>query len=425
MTVLLSDAERQRDVFPLAPPFEVPCDFVTSGLSRACKQRVQRRSGWQCWANDGVDTLNQLYGRSYESGSSDRPVGSTAAALRHVTDAYRCLGQPPETQPEEALQALLGSAAPYYVDAADPSSRAPFVENLISWPEEGTVPVDVAGYLFPEDREFLSGDCSSLLESMPVVSDEPIKPYVDPILKFSPRKLGRFYSRIFKSGMLQFKPGKNEHTVDLFFVKKKNGMLRIICDTRLANTYFKTPKHSNLPTLNAFSNIETDSTHTLFTGAGDIADAFHHMLLPPALRKYFRLPSIQCKFLDRECWPAGCGREDWVTPEYCTLPMGWCWSLYFCQRFLESCATEAGLDPADRIEDKTVLGRVTEGRIVHAEYVDNFLIMCYDRSLAIEYLDRVIDVLRDRGFSVHEIESPSPVVEKLGLIIDGNRHRIQ
>ena len=155
-----------------------------------------------------------------------------------------------------------------------------------------------------------------------------------------------------------------------FFYFKKNGKLRIIVDTRLANKFFKPPDHSNLPTPSSFTSIEIDENDRIYSASGDVSDAFHHMSLPPHphLRRFFRLMPIMCRHLPKELWPAGCSASDCVTPEYSTLPMGWDWSLYFCQAFLESCAEAAELLPADRIQDKVPVGKV-EDRNLHAEYV--------------------------------------------------------
>ena len=88
-------------------------------------------------------------------------------------------------------------------------------------------------------------------------------------------------------------------------------------------------------------------------------------------------------------WPPGCGPNDYVTPEYATLPMSWNWSLYFCQSLLESAAAQAHLRDADRIEDRTWTGRVTGGRTVHAQYVDNFFVSGTDSYVVQSAFDRM------------------------------------
>ena len=82
-----------------------------------------------------------------------------------------------------------------------------------------------------------------------------------------------------------------------------------------------------------------------------------------------------------------------MTPEYATLPMGWNWSLYFCQSLLESAVAMAGLAKEGRVEDRTWTGLVSGDRVVHAQYVDNFF--C-SRTDAVN-VQRALDRLKDTG----------------------------
>ena len=46
------------------------------------------------------------------------------------------------------------------------------------------------------------------------------------------------------------------HTVGVFFFRKKDGRLRIIFDTRIANVEFNDPPPVRLPTAECYSNLE-------------------------------------------------------------------------------------------------------------------------------------------------------------------------
>ena len=85
-------------------------------------------------------------------------------------------------------------------------------------------------------------------------------------------------------------------TVGMFFVLEKNGSLRIFIDTRLANTFFKPPDHSKLPTPSAYTSIETDETEKLIVALGDVCNAFHHMLLPHHLHLFDYVQSLADMF---------------------------------------------------------------------------------------------------------------------------------
>ncbi|OLQ14569.1 hypothetical protein AK812_SmicGene1346 [Symbiodinium microadriaticum] len=257
-----------------------------------------------------------------------------------------------------------------------------------------------------------------------VSHEDPVKPYIDPALASSPAALGRFYGRLHKSQMLSFVSGRHAHTVGVFFVHKKNGKLRLILDTRLANRALRKPLTTRLPTPAAWSSLEVGAEDTLFTAAGDVADAFHRMALPSNLQHLLRLPAIKCKFVDPKLWPAGCKREDYITPEYATLPMGWSSSLFFCQHTLQSAAAKAGLLESDCIEDRSWIGHISPGRVVHAEYVENFFVCGTDRERVQKSFDGVRRVLETWGFDIHEVTDAQPVVEGLGLRLDGTEKRV-
>ncbi|CAE7297688.1 unnamed protein product [Symbiodinium sp. CCMP2456] len=239
--LLRANKPKQRDLLPLRLP------TVENGIQ-------------------GVQTLNHLYGQ--DEVRSFAPVGPQASSLDGMAHKYRRVGPPPQSRPEEALQALLGSMSVYSLDNIE-CNVASFDEALVSWPEPGSRPVRIADHLASDSGNLLSlaGASELLAEADALSGCDPVKPYIDPVLLHSPVHMGRFCGRLFKSRMLQFVPGKFDHTVGVFFVRKKSGKLRLILDTRKV--------------------AEGD---VLYTAAGDVADAFHRMELP------------------------SCGPEDFVTP---------------------------------------------------------------------------------------------------------------
>ena len=54
-----------RELFPLPQPFEQAARIGrSSGLSKSVISRVNAKAAWQRWANDGVESLNGMYGGS-------------------------------------------------------------------------------------------------------------------------------------------------------------------------------------------------------------------------------------------------------------------------------------------------------------------------------------------------------------------------
>ena len=114
-------ADRQRDLLPLRLPAAeggVQC----ADLSRGTRQRILRRLA----ADAGFSA----------------PMGSQASALEGLAEKYRQAGPPPQSRPEEALRALLGSMSVYSLDNIE-CNIASFDEALVSWPEPGSHPVRI------------------------------------------------------------------------------------------------------------------------------------------------------------------------------------------------------------------------------------------------------------------------------------------
>ena len=84
--------------------------------------------------------------------------------------------------------------------------------------------------------------------------------------------------------------------VGVFFVTKKNGKIRIIFDTRIANCFFKAPPKTRLPTAAAWSAVEAPASGA-FVATADLECAFYHMKLPSGMEEYFSLPAIDSTFL--------------------------------------------------------------------------------------------------------------------------------
>ena len=110
----------------------------------------------------------------------------------------------------------------------------------------------------------LGSGCESLLRSSSSATSLQQElglrqPYCDPSLVNNPKKYAQFLWRLHDSGMLQWSvKGSRRHTPGILFVAKSNGDLRLIFDTRFANTFFEDPPSTALPTAGAFSRIESE-----------------------------------------------------------------------------------------------------------------------------------------------------------------------
>ena len=161
----------------------------------------------------------------------------------------------------------------------------------------------------------------------------------------------------------------------------------------------------------------------MYTRAGDISNAFHHMSLPEGLRGYLLLPSINASYLPASVRDGLSGR---VTPRLTVLPMGWAWSLYFYQSLLDSAVRQAGLLNAGRIHDRsgelflpdrvaTSDQEVNSIQYAHVSYVDNFGVVGVDEHEVNDVALRIAEVLRSWGLGV----SPS-TISKLHVLFQSS-----
>ena len=74
--------------------------------------------------------------------------------------------------------------------------------------------------------------------------------------------------------------------VEVFFVKKKDGRLRMVVDCRRSNCYFRDPHDVSLASGDALGRIEIHQGEELHIFSVDLKDAFYHIGLPMMLRSF-------------------------------------------------------------------------------------------------------------------------------------------
>ena len=133
-----------------------------------------------------------------------------------------------------------------------------------------------------------------------------------------------------------------------------------------------------LPTSAAFASVECRN-ETLYFSGGDIDNVFYRVAAPKNTRPYFTLPRIRAKHIG--CPVIGGIRtkaDEWVTPRLRVLPMGWSWSLWFCQSLVEQVGRVSGQSDIDKIADRTSHPQLLPQTVEHAKYVDNFISLGHD-----------------------------------------------
>ena len=229
-----------RELLPCPLPYpDLPGPGAAAGCCHAVRTRLHRRVGWQKWANDGVQALNEIYG-----GQHARPPRASAGQLNSLValcSQYRDVGPPTDVTPAAAFTELCGSH-PGYAD--ENPVVTPFKRDRISLPPVGIKFADAGSLLTGEDleawrswrRELLCSP-AELAEAQQQSGD--IVPHTDPLLRKRPQRYAEFIKDLWDRGLVSIGDYR-EPTVGVFFVRKGEAQQRLIVDTRVANQQFST-----------------------------------------------------------------------------------------------------------------------------------------------------------------------------------------
>lgn len=225
----------------------------------------------------------------------------------------------------------------------------------------------------------------------------------------------------------------------LFFVKKpEKEKCRVIVDARQANRAFARPPTVELASFETFARLEVElpsgDLHEervpLTLGMCDIKDAFHRFRLREGLARYFGVGRATAKELHLVGTVVSGNTllpDDAVYLAWASLPMGFSWSLYFCQRAGESIVGGVpGLQFATRLCDRgppgVLRGEGFSGPQAFYVYVDNVgLAGTVSKSVEAE-LENVVDAFSASRLVTHEESISTQEAKALGTRLDLQRN---
>ena len=407
---------RQRDIFPI-PTFD-NISYDRHAVSHCTRKRLSRKNKVLAWANEGITVLNRV-GSDLPLSASNKPSGASILAAQNILNAYKSMPPPPaDFCSEGALTELLNTSGFYTSCRTDIQSYA---KDLVSWPSAGAKAVELQHHLDGANRELLLDWRTAMLRTPQdftqyIANSTPLKPYIDPELAGSPLSYSGFLERLHEAGMLRFRLAQEKSgALGLFFIKKKDGTLRLIFDTRKLNRRFKEPPHTDLPTASAMSHLECVPDNPVFLGSGDIKNAFYSLKVPTSLSDMFTLPLIRNRYLPAALQVDSAGPDTWIAPCLQVLPMGWNWALHLCQAFMShivSCAC-----PSSKFfTDHTGTRHLThKHETLTTCYVDNFCVIGHDPKEVDSQLRKIHSRFTELGCVVHEQCSASTTGEFVGL----------
>jgi hypothetical protein len=251
------------------------------------------------------------------------------------------------------------------------------------------------------------------------------KPYSDPALTRSPGVYAEFIATLLKSNIIRLRQ-KCEATVGIFCVAKSNDRQRIIFDTRIINTDFVEPAHTSLPSAAAWSQLQLTPGAQFHMAQLDVENAFYRIRVPPDADHFFILPPVSIKHLQAEgvTIPAELASCVTASPSLLVLPMGFTWSLYFCQALIEARVVASGVDSCHFIRDRHTLPTLLPGQVFCAVYVDNVCMISTEAGLARKAAEAAFTCLESVGLKCHDVEQSEDNTIFTGLCFDHKRRRI-
>eukprot|EP00438_Fugacium_kawagutii_P029326 Skav216048 [mRNA] locus=scaffold2930:320754:324087:+ [translate_table: standard] len=378
----------------------------TGPLSRKVRQREGRRRHFLHEVNHTVSSLNQMYSHDDQRGKGAllRPSAGQLQCVEFIQDAVEKLGAPADVSGPEALEELRVSVG--YEAAPTSCPLASYNPDLVALPSGEMNPVPLEQLLGPNGRDEVEKFYQQRMLTPDVAKrmlDESgvQRCYQDPKLNDA-SAYGKFVKRLLDLNLLDLTLEAPAERVGIFFVRKKNHQMRLILDCRRSNCYFEEPTTTRLATGDAMSKIELEADQGLFVASADLQNAFYTMAMPTQLRKYFGLRAVTAGQLGIENWDGmPIPPSTKLHPRVAVIPMGWKWSLWFCQQVNERLCEKAGLSAATRLRDGQP---VPDSNVCHIQYVDNLHVFGTDKEAVQRLFWQAVNGLRDAGLTVHEIE---------------------
>ncbi|CAK0822646.1 unnamed protein product, partial [Prorocentrum cordatum] len=417
-----------------------------------------RRTERQRRVSEAVDMLNYLAASRVNSGCDKarrvRPYGGAPTAvqrsvLESVQERIDFYGNPSSeaVDGERSLREILRSTDQYELG---PQHLASYDVSRLRVCKGDINPVPVTDLLPAEAAGFLRHFQSQIELSEPEIAERVREaggmpePYWDPRLRGDAELRRDFFRRLAKIGIVGFRRAIKSRC-GAFFVHRKDGNIRFICDARATNMCHRLPPRTVLGGAACLSEIDLSSYATALGGFGgvceprfsgaDVKDCFYQ-LANEEMGSWFGFDSA----LTIEDWDMGITRVwddevgDWTParagellfPCLRVLPMGWAWALYFAQEAVTQQVRRSAAD-GDRqlLRDKRPAPLLRPGRPLAAVYVDNFTGVGGSAVDAEHGVRAFEERAAEAGLALHAADVAVEELESLGLVLCGTDRRVR
>ncbi|CAK0884493.1 unnamed protein product, partial [Prorocentrum cordatum] len=331
--------DRPRDLLPFPGGRaldELLLGTAGGGLSVAGKRKARRRRGEEVWLRAGLDALSEL-GGGRRASSDAQVTAAQASAARSLAKLDGGRGPPPtDVDPLGAWKVLQGSGGGCVDSSVADSLDATYQPGRISLPQSraGALPLcDVV----PDDLQCMLSEGSGLFRD-PAEAQAALRELgpaiaLDPVPRLKGFMCGCFLAELLGKGILE-KAAVVKETSGAFFVKRKDGLLRLIFDTRRSNCHFTPPPCTSLASGESLADLESEPGARLWVASAGIEVCFYQCELPASFRPLFVPPPILARYLPaRWCERLGlAGGDVECAFQARVVPVGWAWAVRFIQR---------------------------------------------------------------------------------------------
>ena len=209
--------------------------------------------------------------------------------------------------------------------------------------------------------------------------------------------------------------------VGCFFVKKKNGKLRLIIDARNLNRRLRRPPRTVLSSTAAVVEMEVPGDEDMFFSVQDVADCFYQFEVPSELIDLLGMMPVRAgDFGITELDGVDISPNTLIFPCLRVLPMGFSWALHWTQEAHREILKQGGLGDMSRefVDRRPPPDRVADnmGRLV---YVDNEVFVGRSKAGSSGVRRIAEEVVTRVGLPLHEIEDDLTCAEVIGLELNG------
>ena len=294
-------------------------------------------------------------GRGPSSGgpAQSRMIEPRAGVTHLVSPATRRPARTTSATVDEpgALKGLLKTHSIY--DGEEGSLREPFDASRLRVLAAETLPNDVMDVAPDHVKHMIRSAHIHIEWSTEDIENSPpiVTPYwdpsVDPKKKESRHRLVELIQGLVKVGLVGARTRRRADIGLVFFLRKKDGRLRMVLDARQANEYHRAPPHTSLASVNTLTALDSGDDYRpehitpdleFYSGPVDLRGGFYQFMNKDlALWFTINLPGLTAAEMGITTVYdelTGRGRDadpdEFVWAAFQGMPMGWTWALWVC-----------------------------------------------------------------------------------------------